>query len=45
MKQDAEVLVMLRERAKGRTQRQAAARAGMSVLWRESMITPAFAAA
>jgi transcriptional regulator with XRE-family HTH domain len=31
MKQDAEVLVMLRERAKGRTQEQAAARAGMSV--------------
>jgi transcriptional regulator with XRE-family HTH domain len=31
MKQDAEVLLMLRERAKGRTQKQAAARAGMSV--------------
>ena len=31
MKQDAEVLLMLRERAKGRTQEQAAARAGMSV--------------
>ena len=31
MKQDAEVLVMLRERAKGRTQEQAATRAGMSV--------------
>ena len=31
MKRDAEVLVMLRERAKGRTQEQAAARAGMSV--------------
>ena len=31
MKRDAEVLVMLRERAKGRTQAQAAARAGMSV--------------
>ncbi len=31
MKQDAEVLLMLRERAKGRTQEQAAARSGMSV--------------
>src|SRR5207302_5187051 len=31
MKQDAEVLLMLRERAKGRTQEQAAARARMSV--------------
>src|ERR1700694_3407125 len=31
MKQDAEVLLMLRERAKGRTQEQAAAKAGMSV--------------
>jgi hypothetical protein len=31
MKTDAEVLLMLRERAKGRTQEQAAARAGMSV--------------
>ena len=31
MKQDAEVLVMLRERARGRTQEQAAARSGMSV--------------
>ncbi len=31
MKRDAEVLVMLRERAKGRTQEQAAIRAGMSV--------------
>jgi transcriptional regulator with XRE-family HTH domain len=31
MKQDAEVLLMLRERAKGRTQDQAAARSGMSV--------------
>ena len=31
MKQDAEVRLMLRERAKGRTQEQAAARAGMSV--------------
>ena len=31
MKQDAEVLLMLNERAKGRTQEQAAARAGMSV--------------
>src|SRR5216684_421332 len=31
MKQDAEVLLMLRERAKGRTQEQAAAHAGMSV--------------
>jgi hypothetical protein len=31
MKQDAEVLLMLRERARGRTQEQAAARAGMSV--------------
>jgi Helix-turn-helix len=31
MKRDAEVLLMLRERAKGRTQEQAAARAGMSV--------------
>jgi Mu transposase, C-terminal domain len=31
MKQDAEVLLMLRERAKGRTQELAAARAGMSV--------------
>src|ERR1700730_16516105 len=31
MKQDAEVRMMLRERAKGRTQEQAAARAGMSV--------------
>jgi transcriptional regulator with XRE-family HTH domain len=31
MKQDAEVLLMLRERAKGRTQAQAAARSGMSV--------------
>ena len=31
MKQDAEVLMMLRERAKGRTQEQPAARAGMSV--------------
>jgi transcriptional regulator with XRE-family HTH domain len=31
MKLDAEVLAMLRERAKGRTQEQAAARAGMSV--------------
>ena len=31
MKRDAEVLVMLRERAKGRTQEQAATRAGMSV--------------
>jgi transposase len=31
MKRDQEVLLMLRERAKGRTQTQAAARAGMSV--------------
>lgn len=31
MKRDLEVLCMLRERAKGRTQEQAAARAGMSV--------------
>src|SRR5499427_5290641 len=31
MKRDQEVLCMLRERAKGRTQTQAAARAGMSV--------------
>ncbi|HEY3059526.1 MAG TPA: IS21 family transposase [Chloroflexota bacterium] len=31
MKRDAEVILMLRERAKGRTQEQAAARAGMSV--------------
>jgi hypothetical protein len=31
MKRDAEVLLMLRERAKGRTQEQAATRAGMSV--------------
>jgi len=31
MKRDAEVLLMLHERAKGRTQEQAAARAGMSV--------------
>jgi transcriptional regulator with XRE-family HTH domain len=31
MKTDAEVLLMLRERAKGRTQEQAAAKAGMSV--------------
>jgi transcriptional regulator with XRE-family HTH domain len=31
MKTDAEALLMLRERAKGRTQEQAAARAGMSV--------------
>ena len=31
MKRDAEVLVMLRERAKGRSQEQAAIRAGMSV--------------
>jgi len=31
MKSDAEVLLMRRERAKGRTQEQAAARAGMSV--------------
>src|SRR5437879_917318 len=31
MKRDREVLSMLRERAKGRTQAQAAARAGMSV--------------
>ena len=31
MKRDPEVLCMLRERAKGRTQEQAAARAGMSV--------------
>src|SRR5438093_7889856 len=31
MKRDREVLSMLRERAKGRTQEQAAARAGMSV--------------
>ena len=31
MKQDAEVLLMLRERAKGRTQAQAAARSGMRV--------------
>jgi transcriptional regulator with XRE-family HTH domain len=31
MKTDAEVLLMLRERGKGRTQEQAAARAGMSV--------------
>ncbi|MBV9914069.1 MAG: IS21 family transposase [Sinobacteraceae bacterium] len=31
MKRDAEVLLMLRERARGRTQEQAAARAGMSV--------------
>ena len=31
MKRDPEVLRMLRERAKGRTQEQAAARAGMSV--------------
>jgi transcriptional regulator with XRE-family HTH domain len=31
MKQDAEVLLMLRERARGRTQEQAAARSGMSV--------------
>ena len=31
MKTDAEVLLMLRERAKGRSQEQAAARAGMSV--------------
>jgi hypothetical protein len=31
MKRDAEVLLMLHERAKGRTQQQAAARAGMSV--------------
>ena len=31
MKTDAEVLLMKRERAKGRTQEQAAARAGMSV--------------
>src|SRR5437660_1234006 len=31
MKQDAELRLMLRERAKGRTQEQAAARAGMSV--------------
>ena len=31
MKRDREVLCMLRERAKGRTQAQAAARAGMSV--------------
>ncbi|HEX2518451.1 MAG TPA: IS21 family transposase [Castellaniella sp.] len=31
MKQDAEVLLMLRERARGRTQVQAAARSGMSV--------------
>ncbi len=31
MKTGAEVLLMLRERAKGRTQEQAAARAGMSV--------------
>jgi len=32
MKSDAEVLLMKRERAKGRTQEQAAARAGMSVV-------------
>jgi hypothetical protein len=31
MKRDSEVLLMRRERAKGRTQEQAAARAGMSV--------------
>ena len=31
MKTDAEVLLMKRERAKGKTQEQAAARAGMSV--------------
>ena len=31
MKSDAEVLLMKRERAKGRTQEQAAARAGMNV--------------
>jgi DNA-binding CsgD family transcriptional regulator len=31
MKRDQEVLCMLRERAKGRTQAQAAASAGMSV--------------
>ena len=31
MKTDAEVLLMKRERAKGRTQEQAAARAGMGV--------------
>ena len=32
MKRDSEVLLMRRERAKGRTQEQAAARAGMSLL-------------
>ena len=31
MKRDSEVMLMRRERAKGRTQEQAAARAGMSV--------------
>ncbi len=31
MKKDAEVLLMIRERAKGKTQERAAARAGMSV--------------
>src|ERR671920_2192568 len=31
MKRDSEVLLMRRERARGRTQEQAAARAGMSV--------------
>ncbi|MBV9324728.1 MAG: helix-turn-helix domain-containing protein, partial [Chloroflexi bacterium] len=31
MKRDSEVLLMRRERAKGRTQEQAAARAGMGV--------------
>ncbi len=31
MKTDAEVRLMMRERAKGKTQEQAAARAGMSV--------------
>ncbi len=31
MKSDAEVLLMKRERARGKTQEQAAARAGMSV--------------
>ncbi len=31
MKTDAEVRLMIRERTKGRTQEQAAARAGMSV--------------
>jgi len=35
MKRDSEVLLMRRERAKGRTQEQAAARAGMSLRYLE----------